>query len=128
MDFKLFDMKKLLTILITILFSALLSAQNLEFNQVKLVSALETVPVGKVWKVTNVLPSTGAYNSNVDIKVNNTLVRVKSRDYYNQTNSNYTPSMSSWTTLNGAYWLPAGTTLEKDGNCEYISVIEFNTQ
>ena len=121
-------MNNLITTIFTVLFSLQLSAQNLEFNQVKLVSALETVPVGKVWKVTNVLPSTGAYNNNVDIIVNNTVIRVKSRDYYTVTNANYTPSMSSWTTLNGAYWLPSGTTLEKSTNCEYISVIEFNTQ
>ena len=73
-------MKKLLTILITLLFATQLSAQNLEFNQVKLVSTIETVLVGKVWKVTNVLPSTSAYNSHVDIKVNNNVIRINFRE------------------------------------------------
>ena len=82
-------MKKLIKILTVILFSLQLSAQNLEFSRVVLVSSQDTVPAGMVWKVTNVLPSTSAYNSHVDIKVNNTVVRVKSRDYYNQTNGRY---------------------------------------
>ena len=30
---------------------------NLQFNQVKLVSTVETVPAGKVWKLENYLPS-----------------------------------------------------------------------
>ena len=33
------------------------SQGNLQFNQVKLVSTIETVPAGKVWKVENYLPS-----------------------------------------------------------------------
>lgn len=121
-------MKQLLILFFTCLLATKLSAQNLEFNQVKLISVSDTVPVGKVWKVTNVLPSYNASNSAVTIVVNSKYITVKGRDYVNQTNANYTPAMAAWTALNGAYWLPAGTVLAKGSYCEYISVIEFNTQ
>jgi len=125
-------MKK--TILISfLLFSCTLfygqgTSYNLGFSQVKLVgNTTETVPSGKVWKITNVMPSTNARTSSVDIKVNGSDVRVKSNDYVQQ--SGYNGSvMSSWTALSGAYWLPSGTTLAAHSNCEYISVVEFNIE
>ena len=120
-------MKKTLLFLITLFSFSQLLAQNLEFSQVKLVSTQETVPTDKVWKVTNVMPSTTAYNGSVDIKVNGNTVRVKSRDYVSINNIEGT-AMSAWTALSGAYWLPSGTTLSADANCEFISVIEFSTQ
>ena len=40
-----------------LLLNTIYSQGNLQFNQVKLVSAIETVPAGKVWKVTNFLPT-----------------------------------------------------------------------
>ena len=64
----------------------------------------------------------------VEIIINSIDIRLKAKDYYNQTNLNYTPTLSSWTILSGAIWLPSGTTLSKGTNCEYISVIEFSTQ
>ena len=43
-------------------FCVSLKAQgNLQFNQVKLVTALETVPVGKVWKVESALSGEERY-------------------------------------------------------------------
>ena len=69
MDFKLLDMKKLLTIILTILLSAQLSAQgnNLQFSNVLTLSfestggAIDnqtiTVPNGQVLKITSVLCS-----------------------------------------------------------------------
>ncbi len=104
------------------------TSYNLGFSQVKLVgNTTETVPPGKVWKITNVMPSTSAYNGNVDITVNGNEVRVKARDYVSINNIEGT-AMSSWTALSGAYWLPAGTTLAANTNCEYISVVEFNVE
>ena len=121
-------MKQLLIPFFTCLLATKLSAQNLAFNQVKLISVSDTVPAGKVWKITNVLPSSNASNNVILIEVNGVNIAVKGRDYMLQTNSNYTPATAAWTTLNGAYWLPAGTALAKGSYCEYISVIEFNTQ
>ncbi len=115
-------MKKTLLFLITLFSFSQLLAQNLEFSQVKLVSTIETVPVGKVWKVTNVMPSATS-NSVVSIKVNGINIYVKGRDYISGS-----ATQSAWTVLSGAYWLPAGTTLETHSNCEFISVIEFLTQ
>ena len=128
-------MKKTLLLLFTLFCFSQLFAQNLEFSQVKLVSTQETVPIGKVWKITNILPASTASGSSsssssgaVEIIINSIDIRLKAKDYYNQTNANYTPTLSSWTILSGAIWLPSGTTLSKGTNCEYISVIEFSTQ
>ena len=105
---------------------------DLQFSQVKLVSVIETVPAGMVWKVTNIMPSiesVSVTNSprSVNIKVNGISVIVKARDFHRENNIEGI-TMSAWTTLSGAYWLPAGTTLAVDDNCVYISVIEFSTQ
>jgi len=107
---------------------------DLQFSQVKLVSTIETVPAGMVWKVTNIMPSTDSVSTNffdssgsVSIKVNGISVIVKNRDYHWENNIEGN-TMSTWTTLSGAYWLPAGTTLAVDENCVYITVIEFSTQ
>ena len=120
-------MKKILILLFTFFSYSQLFAQDLEFSQVKLVNTQETVPEGKVWKVTNVLPAENSVNGFVKIRVNGILIIVKSRDY-TALQFNTAPAMSSWTSLSGAFWLPAGTTLSADMNCEFISVIEFSTQ
>ena len=120
-------MKKILILLFTFFSYSQLFAQDLEFSQVKLVNTLETVPEGKVWKVTNVLPAENSVNGFIKIRVNGILIIVKSRDYVSINNIEGT-AMSSWTSLSGAFWLPAGTTLSADMNCEFISVIEFSIQ
>ena len=51
---------KTLLFFISMFFASMSFSQgNLQFNQVKLVSAEETVPAGKVWKVENVIVSQG---------------------------------------------------------------------
>ena len=125
-------MKKIILISFLLLSSILFYGQgtsyNLGFSQVKLVgNTTETVPSGKVWKITNIMPSTTAATSSVDIKVNGNSVRVKAEDYRHSTGQNQSLS-SSWTILSGAYWLPAGTSLAAHSNCEYISVVEFNIE
>jgi hypothetical protein len=118
-------MKKTLLFLFTIFTFSFASGQgnNLQFSQVKLVSALETVPVEKAWKITNVLPSQ-SFNSQaancLQIKVNSNLVVLSS--YYNLSGGERPNTM----VLQGAIWLPAGTTLETFQSIEYISVMEFN--
>ena len=61
-------MKKCLLFLVVISFGQYLKAQgNLQFNQVKLVTTLETVPAGKAWKVEsviyNIAPTATGYQS-----------------------------------------------------------------
>ena len=48
-------MKKLYFILFILLNQLAFAQGNLQFNQVKLVTALETVPAGKVWKIESVI-------------------------------------------------------------------------
>jgi len=119
-------MKKI--IFITLLFCGLAftaQSQSLQFSQVLLVSSLDTVLQGKVWKITsflasgNWLSSTNTNSSNsVDVKIDGStrlLAVSKNRAHYSQQNSNAPFPI----------WLPSGTTLEPAINCGSLSVIEF---
>ena len=94
---------------------------NLQFNKVKLVSALDTVPRNKVWKVesitypnpSNFTPSFN-YISVIIINGGSTIVKMS------QLTLSY-----SWE-MKYPFWLPAGTTLEASNNVNYISIIEYN--
>ena len=115
-----------------------LAQGNLQFNQVKLVTTLQTVPANKVWKVESVIfpipaddppfvssGSTGcSFNTrrNYAISIDGTLTKVghlasgyanSSWDYYFMTTSL-------------PVWLPAGATLSGGPCNNKISVIEFN--
>ena len=109
---------------------------NLQFNQVKLVGSVETVPTGKVWKITSILPSArltstacsgsggcGA-NSSTDqiITVNGTSVYMASS---NSMGSYYAASASAMA-LSRDIWLPDGATLAAGTGVYMVSVIEFN--
>lgn len=103
-------------------------SQNLEYSKVLLVSSIDTVPSGKVWKITNVLP-TLTNSGEMKILVNgNNIVVAFSKSSNGQTGStgNFSNSHNYYSSLNGAYWLPEGTTLQSSDNVQYISVIEFN--
>jgi len=131
-------MKKLYFILFILLNQLVFAQGNLQFNQVKLVTALETVPAGKVWKIESVI-----YN----IAEGSTTYQTGNSG--NCTSSDYnsaaivvagTPTKVGQGTSplaysNGAYvhsytilpiWLPAGTTLSGGICLNKISVIEFN--
>jgi hypothetical protein len=103
------------------------SQGNLQFNQVKLVSTVETVPIDKVWKVESVtyssgLPYLGSSSAGAGawvIKINSINQIVKS--YNSQSNGGIGVSDSSF-----PIWLPAGSTLEASTGVNFISVIEFN--
>ncbi|MCC6600362.1 MAG: hypothetical protein IT223_06770 [Crocinitomicaceae bacterium] len=120
------------------------SAQGtLQFNQVKLVSTVQTVPTGKVWKAVGVagnrvtkfraVTTTDADYSPAatEIKINNTAVSVAQTigtgagggTGYGAYSAAFAYSASP---TNFPLWLPAGTTLEVSTNISYISVIEFN--
>lgn len=128
---------------------------NLQLNQVKLVTSVETVPVGKVWKVESALtgeeryPTSGttlASNSRF-ILVNGTSICVH-EEHVATTGvgfngccgggfwmSNVGMAVNSTTPVlvqvtaqptKLPLWLPAGTTLAAGTKVSSISVLEFN--
>jgi len=108
---------------------------NLQFNQVKLVSVAETVPVGKVWKVENILPSvrpttTSWSNSTLDftILVNGQTVYYLSAESKGSLIGNGLTGITSMAAGIGGspLWLPAGTSLAVGQNILSINVVEFN--
>ena len=108
---------------------------NLQFNQVKLVSTVETVPVGKIWKVENILPSvrpttTSWGNATLDftILVNGQTVYYLSAESKGSLYGNGQTGITSMSAGIGAspIWLPAGTTLATGQNILSLSVVEFN--
>ena len=124
-------MKKYLTLSICLVFALSSNAQNqLTFNQVLLVSSLDTVPQGKIWKVTNILPTLdGTGSSKIQVNGNDIVVAFSKGAHagYYQSGVNYHYSHDyHYTGLQGPYWLPEGTTLQAGINVQYISVIEFN--
>jgi hypothetical protein len=140
-------MKRLyIFVITTFLYTGAFTQGNLQFNQVKLVSTIETVPAGKVWKVENYLPSsqlaidlnrpsnqaTAGGTKNFIMLVNSnqvflqtTITREVGRDdgYWNH--SGYTTA-SDYKIFDAPIWLPASTTLAASTNVLSLSVIEFN--
>jgi hypothetical protein len=142
-------MKKYFTFICFILFliKSGNAQNNLQFNQVKLItSTAETVPVGKVWKMENFLPSVPLYqdlirqyNQETDGANRNFAISVNSNTIYLQSNitrevgrtggywsqDGYATS-SSASVFPSPIWFPAGTTVAASTNIQYISVVEFN--
>jgi hypothetical protein len=122
-------MKILILALFSALSSLLYSQGNLQFNQVKLVSAVETVPAGKVWKVEGAIFSGGA-------PFGVSTYTLGSMSYaINGINCIIANSLAgAGSTINNApvhdnafpFWLPVGSTLSAGNNMRYLSVIEFN--
>ena len=132
-------MKRLYIFIITIfLYTGAFTQGNLQFNQVKLVTALETVPAGKVWKIESVIYNI-AEGSTTDQTGNSG--NCTSSDYNSAaivvagTPTKVGQGTSPLGYSSGGYvhsytilpiWLPAGTTLSGGICLNKISVIEFN--
>ena len=130
-------MKKLLLFTFILLSNLACAQGNLQFNQVKLVTSLETVPVGKVWKIESVIyniPLTasgyqGGVGSCNSTSYESTAIEVagiptkvgQGTQPASYSNLQYT---HSYTIL--PLWIPAGTTLSGGTCLNKISVIEFN--
>jgi hypothetical protein len=130
---------KLVICLISFFLSFGFNAQgNLQFNQVKLVTNTETVPVGKVWKIESVIyniPFTASgyqstnggcnspnYYESTAIEIAGTPTKVgQGTQPASYSNLTYT---HSYTML--PLWIPAGTTLSGGTCLNKVSVIEFN--
>ena len=104
------------------------TAQNsMEFSRVLLVETLDSVPQGKIWKVTNIMQTLGSLGSRyISVNGNDIIVSYSAGSTmsgYQSTGHSY-----NYNALQGPYWLPEGTTLQAGTNVQYISVIEFNIQ
>lgn len=115
---------------------------NLQFNQAKLITTLQTVPMGKVWKVesyaynggaafagtqSNFYTNDGIYertciNALMSYQVNGNTVQIPV--------SLSRSSNSGLISLDGLnlfpFWLPEGSSLAAGTNMTYLSVLEFN--
>ena len=136
---------KILTLSFFLVLCSLLYSQgNLQFNQVKLVSTVETVPTDKVWKVESAAYNGGApfansssnygfpgvtlqnrgFESIMSYSVNGQLI------YFPVSYAIGSSTVGHLTSVDGVahfpLWLPAGSTLAAGTNMRYLSVIEFN--
>jgi hypothetical protein len=125
-------MKKVVAILsfaLVCLFTQLRAQGNLQFNQVKLVTTVQTVPAGKVWKVESAQYSgTAAFlinNAGATTVYGTMVLNVNGTPIY----PNYYLTTSGSTYSNSPLfplWLPTGSTLSAGNGTAYLSVIEFN--
>jgi hypothetical protein len=105
---------------------------NLQFNQVKLVTTVETVPVGKVWKVEAVLgqrsaSGTTTFHQTHDVLINGVTVNfTQDLSIARATGSGSTFGASAEGVSTVPFWLPAGASLAISNNVSFISVIEYN--
>jgi hypothetical protein len=126
-------MKKI--IFITLLFCGLAftaQSQSLTYSKVILLTSLDTVPQGKVWKVTSYLSdnawihssssSAPVTNKEVGISINSSYVAL---GMYTGNYAGGNSAVSGTSNTPFPIWLPAGTTLEPSTNCGSLSIIEF---
>ncbi len=148
-------MKIMLFIVSVISFSSLNGQGNLQFNQVKLVSALETVPAGKVWKVESALTGEERYpTSGTTLPSNSRFIQVNGNsiciheEHVATTGVGFNGCCGGGFWMNNVgmavnsttpvlvqvsgqptklpLWLPSGTTLAAGSKVSSISVVEFN--
>ena len=121
---------------------ALFSQGNLQFSQIKLVSTLETVPGGKVWKVESAVFMGGApfclgTGPNASCAggslsgagfVGDMAFQVNGQTNYLYSNIGSPTNAASYGSHGYSpfpLWLPASTTLAAGTNMRYLSVLEF---
>ena len=129
-------MKKILLLLSILFIAPGAKAQgNLQFNAVKKVSTVETVPANKVWKIEGFIFNTPlpnfstvgsdqilTYNDNIIIDGLITAVRsIRGTIASNGAGK----SIAVWQN-NMPIWLNAGSTLTVSSGIQFISVLEFN--
>ena len=126
-----------LSILTCALSSSLFSQGNLQFNQVKLVSAVQTVPTGKVWKIESIIYNTQIVTATAwPDGYNGTTTNVEAANIILNGVSITTRKSSSSAAYQNAnslvwetklpIWLPAGTTLASSTGVYSLSILEFN--
>lgn len=143
----------LLALFLSFSFMPSASAQStLQFSNILLVTTVQTVPSGKVWKIENILPSArladantlwdgttlvdGITNLDKIIVVNAQNVIVHSSSATTSVQEQYTSTTSAIRSSNSGYgfangilsgpiWLPSGTTLAASTGVYAVSVVEF---
>ena len=120
--------------------SITISAQgNMQFSQVKIVTAQETVPVGKIWKVESVIYNvpenqSGFQSSNYNASCNISYYRstaITINGIFTKAGNVTEPASYSSGDYTHSYtklplWLPAGSTLSGGPCLNQISILEFN--
>ncbi len=103
------------------------SAQSLQFSRVMLVTNLQTVPAGKVWKVESAMltGNLGINTGTTSYQTQSAIIRVDGQNInlMHTFGNSYGVQFQELTRL--PMWLPAGTTLEPSTNIGKISIIEF---
>ena len=121
-------MKKI--IFITLLFCGLAftaQSQSLTYSKVILLTALDSVPQGKVWKIVSYLPSSQWISagtnssSSVNVLINSVESKISQYSMAHVGNGGH----GEKETVPFPIWLPSGTTVEPSTNCGSLSVIEF---
>jgi hypothetical protein len=131
-------MNKLYLILFVLLNQLAYAQGNLQFNQVKLVTALETVPAGKVWKIESVIyniPSEmSSYQTSQSLSCGvNTFQNfaIEVAGVPTKTGQGVGALQLSNITYTQGYtelpiWLPGGVTLSGGPCLNKVSILEFN--
>jgi hypothetical protein len=89
----------------------------------KLIEDSQVVPNGKKWKVTNILASEFGEGQGHSININGVGVLAGGGDCYDC--SPVERRLVNF--VDGAFWLPEGSTLEPGLNTHYVSVLEFDS-
>ena len=106
-----------LSFLMVVLINAETKAQSLEFSRVLMVTASDTVPVGKVWKVVSLISNeTSVVNGNTRIRIDGT----------NHTIADCDPNGRCFDFIKMPIWFPEGVALEPSSGVDGISVVEFS--
>ena len=123
-------MKKIFLVLTVIAVSTFFAtAQNsMEFSRVLLVETLDSVPQGKIWKVSNIMQTASSAGTRIITVNGNNIIVSYGASSSTQSSGRIAGHSYNYNALQGAYWLPEGTTLQAGTNVQYISVIEFNIQ
>ena len=121
---------KVFILSIFLIFSNLIYAQNLQFNQVIDVgNQIQTVPSGKVWKIESILYSSpvGSVSSsltqNDQVLIDGNLITVRSA---RSGNGGYNAASYFVWEQKLPLWLKEGTTVQSSTNVYKINIIEFN--
>jgi hypothetical protein len=126
-------MNILILALFSILGSQLYSQGNLQLNQAKLISTVQTVPAGKIWKVESAQYTGGptfVVNNAGPVPIVGTMaiivngVTIYLNTIYASGTFAYPTVLSN--ALSFPIWLPAGSTLAASTNTAFVNVLEFN--
>ena len=102
-------------------------AQSLQFSRVVLVTNLQTVPAGKIWKVESAMltGNLGINTGTTSYQTQSAIIRVDGQNInlLHTFGNSYGVQFQELSRL--PMWLPSGTTLEPSTNIGKISIIEF---